>query len=189
MVYAALGLEAMPPRRYVQNDHVNDEQGDADIKGNDSGNTPYTPLTTGVPRNYGHYSNNSAASDAFSPDSSYSTPLHSHAHNNDNESKTPGPVQWGTKEVNNDILVQFHSTLKTMWKTLLLNQFHDVLPGSSIEAVYQDSNHMLSGVMQQGYNISQQLIGTILSSLLLFYYGSDDDDEYTDLSFSASCSF
>ncbi|MGD9712308.1 MAG: alpha-mannosidase, partial [Thermomicrobiales bacterium] len=29
------------------------------------------------------------------------------------------------------------------WKDLLLNQFHDILPGSSINEVYQDTHHML----------------------------------------------
>ena len=29
--------------------------------------------------------------------------------------------------------------LETAWKTLLLNQFHDILPGSSINEVYQDT--------------------------------------------------
>jgi alpha-mannosidase len=30
--------------------------------------------------------------------------------------------------------------LDRLWKLLLLNQFHDVLPGSSIEMVYRDSD-------------------------------------------------
>ncbi|WP_051538295.1 alpha-mannosidase [Butyrivibrio proteoclasticus] len=31
-------------------------------------------------------------------------------------------------------------TINEMWKTVMLNQFHDILPGSSIEEVYQDSD-------------------------------------------------
>lgn len=31
-----------------------------------------------------------------------------------------------------------HEALETMWQTLLLHQFHDILPGSSIREVYED---------------------------------------------------
>jgi alpha-mannosidase len=30
--------------------------------------------------------------------------------------------------------------IKKLWETVMLNQFHDILPGSSIEAVYEDSD-------------------------------------------------
>jgi alpha-mannosidase len=33
------------------------------------------------------------------------------------------------------------------WKTVLLNQFHDILPGSSIERVYQEAEAQLTGVL------------------------------------------
>ena len=36
-------------------------------------------------------------------------------------------------------LAAFRSRIDRAWKTLLLNQFHDILPGSSIEAVYKDA--------------------------------------------------
>ena len=29
--------------------------------------------------------------------------------------------------------------LKNIWKTVLRNQFHDIIPGSSIHEVYEDS--------------------------------------------------
>jgi alpha-mannosidase len=32
-----------------------------------------------------------------------------------------------------------HDEIETAWKTLLLNQFHDIIPGSSIAEVYQDT--------------------------------------------------
>jgi alpha-mannosidase len=35
-----------------------------------------------------------------------------------------------------------------VWKTLLLHQFHDIIPGSSIHAVYQDTHRNLEGAMQ-----------------------------------------
>jgi alpha-mannosidase len=33
--------------------------------------------------------------------------------------------------------------LERLWKTLLLNQFHDILPGTSISEVYEDAHHQL----------------------------------------------
>lgn len=38
-------------------------------------------------------------------------------------------------------------TLDTTWETLLLNHFHDILPGSSINEVYQDSHRELHQVV------------------------------------------
>ncbi|HBP37264.1 MAG TPA: alpha-mannosidase, partial [Clostridiales bacterium] len=40
--------------------------------------------------------------------------------------------------------------LDPCWKTLLLNQFHDVLPGSSIKEVYQDTDHLYAQLFQRG---------------------------------------
>jgi alpha-mannosidase len=38
--------------------------------------------------------------------------------------------------------------IETAWKTLLLNQFHDIIPGSSIAEVYQDTVPELAGVVR-----------------------------------------
>jgi alpha-mannosidase len=38
--------------------------------------------------------------------------------------------------------------LETAWKTLLLNQFHDILPGSSIHEVYVDSHRQMEEVIE-----------------------------------------
>jgi alpha-mannosidase len=35
-----------------------------------------------------------------------------------------------------------------LWETLLLNQFHDILPGSSISEVYEDAHHQLREVVE-----------------------------------------
>jgi len=40
--------------------------------------------------------------------------------------------------------------LDSLWKTLLLNQFHDILPGSSIAAVYKDSEQQFADARKQG---------------------------------------
>lgn len=39
-------------------------------------------------------------------------------------------------------------TVETAWKTLLLNQFHDILPGSSINEVYVDAHRQLAEVIE-----------------------------------------
>ncbi|MBX3069978.1 MAG: alpha-mannosidase [Thermomicrobiales bacterium] len=38
--------------------------------------------------------------------------------------------------------------IERAWKDLLLNQFHDILPGSSINEVYQDTHRMLDAVVE-----------------------------------------
>ncbi len=41
-----------------------------------------------------------------------------------------------------------HAELEAAWKTLLLNQFHDILPGSSIREVYEVAERELGGVAE-----------------------------------------
>ncbi|XP_053397678.1 alpha-mannosidase 2C1-like isoform X2 [Mercenaria mercenaria] len=43
-----------------------------------------------------------------------------------------------------------HEELIRLWKLLLLNQFHDVLPGSSIGMVYEDAHKYYNDIMQSG---------------------------------------
>ncbi|HBY71456.1 MAG TPA: hypothetical protein DEG06_04350, partial [Lachnospiraceae bacterium] len=40
--------------------------------------------------------------------------------------------------------------LEELWETLLRNQFHDILPGSSILEVYQDSQKEYEKMFSQG---------------------------------------
>lgn len=42
-----------------------------------------------------------------------------------------------------------HEKLEKMWKTLLTNQFHDILPGSSIKKVYDNAKTELKEVLRQ----------------------------------------
>ncbi|WP_028974445.1 alpha-mannosidase [Spirochaeta cellobiosiphila] len=41
-----------------------------------------------------------------------------------------------------------HQELEQIWKTILLNQFHDILPGSSIQAVYEESHRQMEGALE-----------------------------------------
>ncbi|KAH3736880.1 hypothetical protein DPMN_043455, partial [Dreissena polymorpha] len=46
-----------------------------------------------------------------------------------------------------------HESLDKLWKLLLLNQFHDVLPGSSIGMVYEDAHKYYNEIMVTGENL------------------------------------
>lgn len=45
--------------------------------------------------------------------------------------------------------------LNECWKLLLLNQFHDILPGSSIDAVYADSDRHYATILKQASRIRE----------------------------------
>ncbi|MGH2560161.1 MAG: alpha-mannosidase, partial [Thermomicrobiales bacterium] len=42
-----------------------------------------------------------------------------------------------------------HERIEAAWKLLLLNQFHDILPGSSIHEVYEDAHRMLAESVEE----------------------------------------
>lgn len=46
-----------------------------------------------------------------------------------------------------------HEKLENIWRKLLLNQFHDVLPGTSIEIVYDDVDRLYAEVYEEGEQI------------------------------------
>lgn len=46
------------------------------------------------------------------------------------------------------------AALDDAWKTLLFNQFHDILPGSAIESAYDDARHQLGAVIATGDRLS-----------------------------------
>ncbi|HSI84695.1 MAG: alpha-mannosidase [Candidatus Methylacidiphilales bacterium] len=49
--------------------------------------------------------------------------------------------------------------LSDMWKVLLLNQFHDILPGSSITEVYEDSAKQFETILAQAQRLIADTIG------------------------------
>ncbi|HVL24997.1 MAG TPA: glycoside hydrolase family 38 C-terminal domain-containing protein [Thermomicrobiales bacterium] len=53
-----------------------------------------------------------------------------------------------------------HEQLDTAWQSLLLNQFHDILPGSSINEVYQDTHPELREVVATASRIRDEAIAT-----------------------------
>lgn len=56
------------------------------------------------------------------------------------------------------------SELDRLWKLVLLNQFHDVLPGSSIEDVYKDSTRFYMDVMRSGEKLRDAALETLFKS-------------------------
>ncbi len=53
--------------------------------------------------------------------------------------------------------------LNRLWKLVLLNQFHDILPGSSITEVYQDSALQYADVLSSGADLRQQALDTLFT--------------------------
>ncbi len=49
--------------------------------------------------------------------------------------------------------------LAEAWKVLLLNQFHDILPGSSIAEVYEDNHRMVGGVVETATDVRDRALG------------------------------
>ena len=54
-----------------------------------------------------------------------------------------------------------HESLDPAWQTLLLNQFHDILPGSSIHEVYEDTHPELQGVVETATGLRDAAVATL----------------------------
>jgi len=50
------------------------------------------------------------------------------------------------------------AALDDAWKAVLFNQFHDILPGSSIEIAYEDSAHQLGGAIAAGHRVTNRAL-------------------------------
>ncbi len=57
--------------------------------------------------------------------------------------------------------------IKDIWKKIMLNQFHDILPGSSIEEVYQDSDVDYADIKRRAENIIDEAAKEIDLSKLI----------------------
>jgi len=55
--------------------------------------------------------------------------------------------------------------LEQAWKSVLFNQFHDILPGSSIPEVFQEANQEWQQVIETTEEIIQQALGAIASQI------------------------
>ena len=51
------------------------------------------------------------------------------------------------------------------WETILLNQFHDILPGSSIKEVYEDSKEQYLKLLEKGRSLLERSIKSIAGNI------------------------
>lgn len=56
-------------------------------------------------------------------------------------------------------------SLEADWRVTLKNEFHDILPGSSIREVYQDAGRELSGVIDHAKVVHRDAVAAIVSAL------------------------
>ncbi|MEO8926760.1 MAG: glycoside hydrolase family 38 C-terminal domain-containing protein, partial [Caulobacteraceae bacterium] len=54
--------------------------------------------------------------------------------------------------------------IEALWRVLLVNQFHDILPGSSITAVYERTNRELRGLLGDVEALTQDLLVALTSA-------------------------
>lgn len=71
--------------------------------------------------------------------------------------------------------------LRQIWREVLTEQFHDILPGSSIQKVYEDSKEIYERLFKQLDVLREKALGTLASSLkgdILFFnsLSSERDD-------------
>ncbi len=58
------------------------------------------------------------------------------------------------------------ASLEPHWRVLLRNEFHDILPGSSIREVYEEAEHELSGVIAEGDRVTADRLAAIAARLV-----------------------
>ncbi|MGL4737904.1 MAG: alpha-mannosidase [Cellulosilyticaceae bacterium] len=52
-------------------------------------------------------------------------------------------------------------TIKEAWEVILRNQFHDILPGSSIREVYEDSKVEYEQILNSNQNLTRQMLAAL----------------------------
>jgi alpha-mannosidase len=69
----------------------------------------------------------------------------------------------------NDITSQTYprQKLNSGWESILLNQFHDILPGSSIKEVYDESTEQYLSVIADGKDMVNQAMNSIAKNIAL----------------------
>lgn len=53
------------------------------------------------------------------------------------------------------------------WKIILLNQFHDIIPGSSIAAVYEDSKQQYEETLAMGRGLAEKAVNALTAKMKL----------------------
>ncbi len=68
--------------------------------------------------------------------------------------------------------------LDSQWEVLLRNEFHDILPGSSIKEVYEDTETELSQVIQKSAELSEKIISEKASDKGLALFNPASTNNY-----------
>ncbi len=74
-----------------------------------------------------------------------------------------------------------HAKIDALWKLVLLNQFHDILPGSSIKLVYDDANAQYEQVERSGLELRGQAILDVFKSVNAYARGAAKRGELTPI--------
>ena len=59
----------------------------------------------------------------------------------------------------------YKDELYSMWDIILLNQFHDILPGSSIREVYEDSAKQYGEIFEKGLKLTDEALSIIAQNI------------------------
>lgn len=73
--------------------------------------------------------------------------------------------------------------LDACWKNILLNQFHDILPGTSIEDVYEATKAEYQQLLSDGHHLVEEALGVLTQQLAA---DAGDVTVFNSLSFSRS---
>ncbi len=55
--------------------------------------------------------------------------------------------------------------IRTGWEIICLNQFHDIIPGSSIKEVYDESKEQYEEIIEKGNDIKESALNAIISNI------------------------
>ena len=66
-----------------------------------------------------------------------------------------------------DLQINFQQLIEIAWKKVLFNQFHDILPGTSIREVFIEANRDWEDAIALGENLLEHALGTIAANIEL----------------------
>ncbi len=70
-------------------------------------------------------------------------------------------------QTNNQTYLEKQERITELWKLVLFNQFHDILPGTSINEVFVDANEKWKQVKQEGEKILEECLENLASKINL----------------------
>jgi len=77
---------------------------------------------------------------------------------------------WAENSINEDELKTLLEEVENIWKQIVIYQFHDILPGSCVGCVYEETNEFYKNAVKRLEKIQSSLAGDGLSSMNLTPY-------------------